>query len=452
MNRNLPDKLYAAIIKDNIDLADFLLQANERDLQKTVNTQHDENKETILYAACERGHADIVRKLLTVEGINLNLGNYLSETALHAATRRQNVCIVQLLLNAGAELICDIRGNTALHFAASRGNTEILKYILTFYGDNINDHNDSPRFGEGNTPLHLATSKGHLRAVKLLLKWGAKTEIRNTNQYTPLYIAVSIGKLKIVKALIKSGAKLEKRCKGKTAFELAFEKQDNDIMNFIKKEQMRQRRINQQQQLPLLVTPRDENVAVSRNSMRSRKSHATDIELPDIQFGMLGQSSYVNQRSESELANAFQAGVFHGSVESRLNDIQSRMSELEQYGTGNFPTSRSRRTSVRSLGLQDEYLNLYGSLENRLNEMSSKLSGFEQPLPSERSEGDSLENRLLLLQSRISNLEHRRSSKENVSATDEKENRSTTGNYIYNDIQILQRFSNYILEIMLTNL
>jgi ankyrin repeat protein len=39
---------------------------------------------------------------------------------------------------------------------------------------------------DGNTALHLAAHNNHLAAISLLLKWGAKTDMRNNEGLIPV--------------------------------------------------------------------------------------------------------------------------------------------------------------------------------------------------------------------------------------------------------------------------
>ena len=59
--------------------------------------------------------------------------------------------------------------DTALHFAAGKGMTEIVRFMTL----NLDDHNpessvSSGVLGRGRTPIQLAASQGHLDSVKIL--------------------------------------------------------------------------------------------------------------------------------------------------------------------------------------------------------------------------------------------------------------------------------------------
>jgi hypothetical protein len=83
-------------------------------------------------------------------------------------------------------------GNTPLHFAASKGCTEVARLLLRHGADpNAQDKN-------GETPLHIAASEGHVGIVKLLLEHGADPSIRNKDGKTPLDLARRRGLREVV--------------------------------------------------------------------------------------------------------------------------------------------------------------------------------------------------------------------------------------------------------------
>lgn len=67
------------------------------------------------------------------------------------------------LLGMGAlNHLCDINGDTALHWAAYKGHADLIK-LLMYSGVNLQK---SDHFG--STPLHLACLSGNVHCVKLL--------------------------------------------------------------------------------------------------------------------------------------------------------------------------------------------------------------------------------------------------------------------------------------------
>jgi len=104
-----------------------------------------------------------------------------SNERLLAAARSDND---EMLLEALGEDDCDINfqdglGNTALHYAASRGSTDVLEHILTTENCDVDPVNRL----EGQTPLHYAVQLEDEDVRKYivgsLLDAGADTSIKD---------------------------------------------------------------------------------------------------------------------------------------------------------------------------------------------------------------------------------------------------------------------------------
>ncbi|MEN9916105.1 MAG: hypothetical protein RLY40_37 [Pseudomonadota bacterium] len=62
-----------------------------------------------------------------------------------------------------------------------------------------------------NTPLHFACLKGNLKIVSMLIKAGAKINIKNYISKKPITYAISENHIRIVKLLLKQGAIISHR-------------------------------------------------------------------------------------------------------------------------------------------------------------------------------------------------------------------------------------------------
>ena len=103
----------------------------------------------------------------------------------------------------------DVRSSsrsTALHYAAGKGNTKTVQFLLGA-GANPNALNNFE-----NTPLHEAADMGRQmgdrwETVQLLLGARANPDAQNKRGETPLHEAAQMGRIKTVQLLLGARAK-----------------------------------------------------------------------------------------------------------------------------------------------------------------------------------------------------------------------------------------------------
>lgn len=78
----------------------------------------------------------------------------------------------------------DDQGLTLLHWAADRGDLDIVRYLVEVKKANLNS-----RDGEGQTPLHYAAACGYSNIVQYLIEAGANFNIVDNNQCKPKEVA-----------------------------------------------------------------------------------------------------------------------------------------------------------------------------------------------------------------------------------------------------------------------
>ncbi|KAF5278806.1 hypothetical protein FQR65_LT03493 [Abscondita terminalis] len=91
---------------------------------------------------------------------------------------------------------------TDLYIAASEGDYEAVRNILTVDASNVNSYD------QGRTALHAAASGGteaHLKVIEVLVAHGANVNLTDDRQQTPLHAAASSGNIDAVKFLISKG-------------------------------------------------------------------------------------------------------------------------------------------------------------------------------------------------------------------------------------------------------
>ena len=74
---------------------------------------------------------------------------------------------VKELVNAGASMLRNNQGKTPLYFAAFKGHTDVMRYLLSKNADpdTVDDC--------GNTALHISAARGDLTIVEELVNAGA---------------------------------------------------------------------------------------------------------------------------------------------------------------------------------------------------------------------------------------------------------------------------------------
>ena len=155
------------------------------------------------WAAVQNPNIEVVKMFVDLSKVNEK--NKYGDTRLTiAAASNTNPAVIELFLNAGADV--NIRSNYS-NFTSD--NPKTIKHIDSLYS--------------GATPLLRAAMQNPNPAViELLLKHGAKLNMRNKNGDTPLIAAARSNTAEVVKVLLDNGANFE-ACNSdhKNAFDVA---------------------------------------------------------------------------------------------------------------------------------------------------------------------------------------------------------------------------------------
>jgi len=153
---------------------------------------------------------------LLKNGINPNF-NYNGRMPLVVACRRENIDMLKLLIDKGADPnMSDDIGITALNISSSHGYIESVKYLLEV-GANPNISDDC-----GYSPLINSSLNNNDDIIEILINAGADINSINNRHETALMTAIMYNRLEIVKKLIKYGPKpFIKNNFGKNAHKIA---------------------------------------------------------------------------------------------------------------------------------------------------------------------------------------------------------------------------------------
>ena len=152
--------------------------------------------------AAMEGNLDVVRKLVA-GGTDVNAPQGDGMTALHWAAERGDTEMIDLLVVAGARLDAVTRNGryTPLHLAGSQGNASVIRLLLEAGAD------PEARSSTDVTPLHFTAGSGSVDAVRALLEHGASADARETAmRETPLMFAAFKDRGEVVQALLQAGA------------------------------------------------------------------------------------------------------------------------------------------------------------------------------------------------------------------------------------------------------
>ncbi|PQE04929.1 Ankyrin repeat-containing domain protein [Rutstroemia sp. NJR-2017a BBW] len=161
----------------------------------------DNKSQTALHFAAENGHLPCVEALLRPEsGADSKAVDSQKRTALHRAAQNGYLAVVKRLC-AFRDIIWmeDENHSTAFDCVVKRNNVKEIEEFIRI----LEDITDDGTFSRGGSPLHVVSRHNNRDALLLLLEKGWKCDVKDDDGATPLHVAVSQKFLEGVEVLLQ---------------------------------------------------------------------------------------------------------------------------------------------------------------------------------------------------------------------------------------------------------
>ncbi|KAB5541878.1 hypothetical protein PHYPO_G00085010 [Pangasianodon hypophthalmus] len=178
--------LHQACIDDNVDMVTFLVEHGA-----CIN-QPDNEGWIPLHAAASCGYMDIAEYLIS-QGANVGVVNSEGETPLDIAEEE-----------AMEELLKNEINRQGVDIEAARKEEERIMLRDARQWLNSGQINDVRHAKSGGTALHVAAAKGYTEVLKLLIQAGYDVNIKDYDGWTPLHAAAHWGKDEACRILVEN--------------------------------------------------------------------------------------------------------------------------------------------------------------------------------------------------------------------------------------------------------
>lgn len=262
-----------------------------RELNERTKGYQRHECETPIVVACENENIELIQLLIN-KGADVNISKHLAGTPLIKACKMDHIGVVELLLQNGANVsLIDFDGKTPLREARTKTHFTIIKQLIDKGFEN-GDKTLSSACYEGDlnavkkfinagsevnlkdnviAPIKAACLAGHVDVVKELISKGADVNLWDGDQL-PLTTACDKGLLSVVKELIKEGVKLNLTYQDETALTIACYRNHTEIVR-----ELIEARVDVNQAghygTPLSIASLNENLEIARALLKAGADH-----------------------------------------------------------------------------------------------------------------------------------------------------------------------------------
>ncbi|KAM4037277.1 protein phosphatase 1 regulatory subunit 12A isoform 2-T2 [Anomaloglossus baeobatrachus] len=246
--------LHQACIDDNLEMVKFLVENGA-----SIN-QPDNEGWIPLHAASSCGYIDIAEYLIS-QGANVGAVNSEGDTPLDIAEEE-----------AMEELLQNEVNRQGIDVEAARKEEERIMLRDARQWLNSGQISDTRHTKSGGTALHVAAAKGYTEVLKLLIQAGYDINVKDYDGWTPLHASAHWGKEEASRILVENLCDMDAINKvGQTACDVA----DEDILGYLEELQKKQNLLlsEKQEKSPLIESSTTEN----NQSLKSLKNKETLI-------------------------------------------------------------------------------------------------------------------------------------------------------------------------------
>ncbi|XP_053097665.1 protein phosphatase 1 regulatory subunit 12A isoform X1 [Pangasianodon hypophthalmus] len=254
--------LHQACIDDNVDMVTFLVEHGA-----CIN-QPDNEGWIPLHAAASCGYMDIAEYLIS-QGANVGVVNSEGETPLDIAEEE-----------AMEELLKNEINRQGVDIEAARKEEERIMLRDARQWLNSGQINDVRHAKSGGTALHVAAAKGYTEVLKLLIQAGYDVNIKDYDGWTPLHAAAHWGKDEACRILVENLCDMDVVNKvGQTAFDVA----DEDVLGYLEELQKKQNLLMSEKKdakkSPLIeTTTTADNNQSTKPAVKSKETLLLEVE------------------------------------------------------------------------------------------------------------------------------------------------------------------------------